>query len=660
MNGKLSHSFNTELDYIDIGTAEIESTSLFTTERNKIKPLNSSPRKSYKEIWQRAKSKIVTSLRMKRIINDIKQLGPGSISDLKISDNQLLNYLSSKTLKVLDAKDFGIHNEIPRSIFDPNGFGLSLWNLTMVIILIYTGTITPFIIGFVDEELWDPFYTIDVIFDFFFMFDFLLTFNTAYYNNENQIVVSRKKIFLHYLSGWMAIDALSAVPFTLIDTYVLGNSQRSAGRIAKISRLRNLPKLVRLSRVMKIMKSMGNLQDLDLIIGLNQRINRFIKVLFGTGISLHIVSCLWHLSAKIDMYGPKTWVYRYGFLDSNIWERYENAVYWALTTLATIGYGDIVPVTTLEKILSMFWMVFAVYFLSFGISSLTSMISQIESKEKIIEDRLLCVDEFFKVIKLSKRVKHKLRRTVRNSSEIVTFSRDDRKNLFDILPMKMKLELALDMHEGVISKFSFFNCADEAFLASIAVYLEPLYFNAKSVVWSEGETANGIYFIVAGRVNYSYGAKNLVFSSISEGQYFGDIEVFEEQKRKFNVITVTHVQFMILPVNVVWEINTEFPLIWKELVDVTAEREKKILNNLAEMIVIKEINESGRIKSIDGKEVKVMVENMFKKIVEGARPKAVQKKNKLKSIERQLETNTQAIIRIEKILEKIIASNVMN
>ena len=108
------------------------------------------------------------------------------------------------------------------------------------------------------------------------------------------------------------------------------------------------------------------------------------KVLGSVFFIVHLMSCFWYLLAKIEGFGPETWVVRSDILDADNLTKYLMAIYWAFQTLTTVGYGDISAVTSAEIIVSIIWMIIGVGFYSFTIGNLSSIIQTIDEKNVIL------------------------------------------------------------------------------------------------------------------------------------------------------------------------------------------------------------------------------------------------------------------------------------
>lgn len=63
----------------------------------------------------------------------------------------------------------------------------------------------------------------------------------------------------------------------------------------------------------------------------------------------HVTSCLWYFSAKFEGMSPETWVVRLNLEDSPPKEIYMASFYYILTTVTTVGYGDITGNTFTER-----------------------------------------------------------------------------------------------------------------------------------------------------------------------------------------------------------------------------------------------------------------------------------------------------------------------
>lgn len=61
-------------------------------------------------------------------------------------------------------------------------------------------------------------------------------------------------------------------------------------------------------------------------------------------------------------------------LEEDMWIRYVTSVYWSITTLTTVGYGDLHPVNTREMIFDIVYMLFNLGLTSYLIGNMTNLV----------------------------------------------------------------------------------------------------------------------------------------------------------------------------------------------------------------------------------------------------------------------------------------------
>jgi hypothetical protein len=89
------------------------------------------------------------------------------------------------------------------------------WQFVLVFLMLYTSFVTPLRLTFIEDDSpgWMGVeYTVDIL----FLIDILMTFNSAYYDEMNELIVSRRKIFLNYLKSWLFLDVLAIFPFDFV------------------------------------------------------------------------------------------------------------------------------------------------------------------------------------------------------------------------------------------------------------------------------------------------------------------------------------------------------------------------------------------------------------------------------------------------------------
>jgi hypothetical protein len=191
----------------------------------------------------------------------------------------------------------------------------------------------------------------------------LITLNTSFFKNGS-IIKSRTKILENYLQENLVIDSLS-IAYTSFEFLFVGTSKFFA-----------ISYFVNLKRVYNLLKNFKETYEIP-------EIGLLLMIALKSLLLAHFIACIWHSIGSSNFYeNNKNWLFVQG-LENSIWyEKYFASLYWAIITLATVGYGDITPQNMIERIFCSIVCMIGTMMFGYGINSIGMIIQSIAEKGK--------------------------------------------------------------------------------------------------------------------------------------------------------------------------------------------------------------------------------------------------------------------------------------
>jgi hypothetical protein len=352
----------------------------------------------------------------------------------------------------------------------------------------------------------------------------------------------------------------------------------------------------------KFLGTFSKLFEHSTVLNSYQGVTRLITGMVTVIIMIHLVACIWFISARTYNFSPETWVSRNGLLDVSEGDFYLSGFYWACTVLTTVGYGDITPFTTFEVLVAIMWMICGIGFYSLVVGSLSSVLSSLDEKSEVIQSKLDMLDLFIKNTQLEGEKANELKKTFHEQLQKLSLDYTERIALVSGLSKNLRYEICMKMYDMAAEKIDFFiekKDRNKSFIYDIIPRLSHTIYEKLKNIYKKGRYADEMYFLVDGRVTYIYGKQRLSFKHIIKGSYFGEIEIIEQIPREFTVIALKDCEMLVMKKDDFNYMLGQYPVFAKQIKDTAKERRRRNNKAKAEIIDVLEIVEIRKTATYD-------------------------------------------------------------
>ena len=466
-----------------------------------------------------------------KIINKINTKVTNKLTRIySYSEYQPINYeilnrglFKKEKISETDSEDDGSDNDdsFRKYVLKPNNFFKIIWDHIISIIIFYFSLYTPYNIAFQDYTKID---LIEIIADIFLIIDIILNFFTAYYNSLGILIMKKRYITKHYLQGFFLIDFISVLP--IINLFFYNESFDNYIMIFKII------------RIIQMKKKMINIHDMAYFIfhklSIDKKFVHLILLITVFIICNHFCACLWFFLSRIRKFSSDTWLTNLGYNDKTNFEKYVISFYWTLTTLTTVGYGDITALNTLEKIFTLFIMGFGIIIYSYGIGSLSSILYDYDLKSEEMNQKLNILLKIKKNYKINQSLYEKIKKVLKLD---ISRNNNEKMNFILELPRKIKIELLQLMQDTNIKQLYFFKNQSDEFFAYVSPMLKPLKFFQYDYLYKLNDIIDEIVFISKGTVTFYiiFNGAEKEFKDYKKKTNFGEIEMCLNETLSYSV-----------------------------------------------------------------------------------------------------------------------------
>ncbi|HVO37962.1 MAG TPA: cyclic nucleotide-binding domain-containing protein [Spirochaetia bacterium] len=338
-----------------------------------------------------------------------------------------------------------------------------------------------------------------------------------------RVYADRRSIARMYLRGWFTLDVIACIPFAWLFSFIPGATAHS-GAVTHAGLALDIIVISKVLKMAKISKVSAIFREIRESLSINPSLMRLVTFAFWFVTAVHLMACGWIIIGASEPERPHL-------------DQYIRGVYWCVTTIATIGYGDYTPShsSNLQIIYTVGVMVFGVGMYGFIIGNVATLIANLDVARAAYQDKMEEINDFFR----TKRVPSVLQSRVRNYYAYMweTQKSVSPVSLTEELPHTLAMEVLLFLNRAILEKVSLFKNANEIFIREIVQLLRPLVFLPDDYIIRQGEYGDRMYFLSSGEVEVLVG--DTIVARLGDGSPFGETALLQGEKRTASIRAVS-------------------------------------------------------------------------------------------------------------------------
>ncbi|XP_044028107.1 potassium voltage-gated channel subfamily H member 8 isoform X2 [Siniperca chuatsi] len=394
------------------------------------------------------------------------------------------------------------------------------WDWLILLATFYVAVTVPYNVCFIgdDDDLTRSTTVSDIAVEILFIIDIVFNFRTTYVSKSGQVIFEARQICIHYLTTWFIIDLVAALPFDLLYAF----------KVSVVSVV-HLLKTVRLLRLLRLLQKMDRYSQHSTVV-LTLLMSMF-------ALLAHWMACIWYIIGKMEMEANAYnwdigWLHELGKrLESpyyaiggvngtgsslSIRSVYVASLYFTLSSLTSVGFGNVSANTDTEKIFSICVMLIGALMHALVFGNVTAIIQRMYSRWSQYHTRTKDLKDFIRVHHLPQSLKQRMLEYFQTTWSVNNGI--DCNELLKDFPDELRSDITMHLNKEIL-ELSLFASASRGCLRSLSLHIKTSFCAPGEYLLRQGDALQAIFFVCSGSMEVL--KDGMVLAILGKGDLIG-------------------------------------------------------------------------------------------------------------------------------------------
>uniref|UniRef100_A0A3Q2QQR1 Potassium voltage-gated channel subfamily H member 8 n=1 Tax=Fundulus heteroclitus TaxID=8078 RepID=A0A3Q2QQR1_FUNHE len=357
----------------------------------------------------------------------------------------------------------------------------------------------------------------------------IFNFRTTFVSKSGQVIFNARQICIHYLTTWFIIDLVAALPFDLLYAVKVSvvSSHLDYGKISDLHVQVNCPwfvpyhhtqvSVVHLLKTVRLLRLLRLLQKMDRYSQHSTVVLTLLMSMFA--LLAHWMACIWYIIGKMEMEANAyNWDIEVNATGSgpSIRSVYIASLYFTLSSLTSVGFGNVSANTDAEKIFSVCIMLIGALMHALVFGNVTAIIQRMYSRWSQYHTRTKDLKDFIRVHHLPQSLKQRMLEYFQTTWSVNNGI--DCNELLKDFPDELRSDITMHLNKEIL-ELSLFASASRGCLRSLSLHIKTSFCTPGEYLLRQGDALQAIFFVCSGSMEVL--KDEMVLAILGKGDLIG-------------------------------------------------------------------------------------------------------------------------------------------